>query len=69
MAFEVWTHPAITAFKCHYVESPMGGTTKNLKILRGVYPACPERSCVESAEGLRMTKILFSKSTKLGRLT
>ena len=78
MAFEVWTHSAITAFKYHSEASPVGGETKNLKTLHGVYPfdrTCRRAQVVslragsESAEWLRMTKNLFSKSTKLGRLT
>ena len=33
------------------------------EILRGVYPACPERSCGELAEGLRMTMLSFPMET------
>ena len=53
MAFEVWTHSAITAFKYHSEESPVGGKTKNLKPFREVYPF--DRTCRRGVR-LRLTR-------------
>jgi len=43
--------------------SAMGGTTKNLEILRGVYPFDRLRAGFELAERLRMTKLSFRMNT------
>ena len=56
-------------FACHSEESRRRRMTKNLiftgfaEILRGVYPACPERSLGEPVEGLRMTLSSFRMET------